>query len=135
MPGRHKGKACLVGMIKRNDFILIGVILILGLAMIVYLNLTKKEGSKVVITVDGEVYDTLPLEEDTVFTVTGKDGTRNTFEIRDGYVDMLDASCPDKICVDHSKIHYNNETIVCLPNRVVLEITGAEENEVDAVTN
>jgi hypothetical protein len=122
-------------MIKKNDFILIGVVLVLGLAVIVYLNLTKEEGSKVVITIDGEVYDTLYLKEDSTYTVKGKDGAYNTFEVKDGYVDMLDASCPDKICVSHSNIHYNNETIVCLPNKVVLEITGAEENGVDAISN
>ncbi len=122
-------------MIKKNDLILIGVILLLGLAVIGYLNLTKEEGSKVVITMNGEVYDTLYLKENTTYTVKGKDGTYNTFEIKDGYVDMLDASCPDKLCVNHSNIHYNNETIVCLPNKVVLQITGAGESEVDAVTN
>ncbi len=122
-------------MIKKNDLILIGVILLLGLAVIGYLNLTKEEGSKVVITMNGKVYDTLYLKENTTYTVKGKDGTYNTFEIKDGYVDMLDASCPDKLCVNHSNIHYNNETIVCLPNKVVLQITGAGESEVDAVTN
>ncbi len=122
-------------MIKKNDLILIGVILLLGLAVIGYLNLTKEEGSKVVITMNGEVYDTLYLKENSTYTVKGKDGTYNTFEIKDGYVDMLDASCPDKLCVNHSNIHYNNETIVCLPNKVVLQITGAGESEVDAVTN
>ncbi len=122
-------------MIKKNDLILIGVILLLGLAVIGYLNLTKEEGSKVVITMNGEVYDMLYLKENTTYTVKGKDGTYNTFEIKDGYVDMLDASCPDKLCVNHSNIHYNNETIVCLPNKVVLQITGAGESEVDAVTN
>ena len=122
-------------MIKKNDLILIGVILLLGLAVIGYLNLTKEEGSKVVITMNGEVYDTLYLKENTTYTVKGKDGTYNTFEIKDGFVDMLDASCPDKLCVNHSNIHYNNETIVCLPNKVVLQITGAGESEVDAVTN
>ena len=84
---------------------------------------------------NGEVYDTLYLKENTTYTVKGKDGTYNTFEIKDGYVDMLDASCPDKLCVNHSNIHYNNETIVCLPNKVVLQITDAGEGEVDAVTN
>ncbi|MDF2486313.1 MAG: putative rane protein [Herbinix sp.] len=122
-------------MIKKNDIILIGVVLLLGLAFIIFINLTKEEGSKVVITVEGEVYDTLYLKENTTYTLELKDGTYNTFEIKDGYVDMSDASCPDKICVNHKSIHYNNETIVCLPNKVVLEVMGSENSGVDAIAN
>jgi hypothetical protein len=122
-------------MIKKNDIILIGVLLILGLAVIAFMSLTKKEGSKVVITVEGEVYDTLYLKEDASYTVKLENGEFNTFEIKDGYVDMLDASCRDKICVNHKDIHYNNETIVCLPNKVVLEVTESEDSGVDAIAN
>jgi hypothetical protein len=122
-------------MIKKNDLILIGVVVVLGLAVILFMNLTKEEGSKVVITVDGELYDTIYLKEDASYTVKLEDGSYNTFEIKDGYVDMLDASCPDKICVNHKSIHYNNETIVCLPNRVVLEVENGEDSDVDAIAN
>ena len=122
-------------MVKKNDLILIGIILILGFAVIAFMNLTKKEGSKVVITVGGEVYDTLYLSDDTSYTVKLKDGSYNTFEIKDGIVDMVDASCPDKICVNHRSIHYNNDTIVCLPTKVVLEVTESEDSDVDAVAN
>jgi len=122
-------------MIKKNDVILIGIILVLGIALIVFMNLTKKEGSRVVITVDGAVYDTLDLNKDTSYTIKGKDGTFNTFQIKDGYVDMLEASCPDEICVKHKKIHYSNETIVCLPNKVVLEVMDTEDSGVDAISN
>lgn len=122
-------------MIKKNDLIMIGVIVILAVAVIAFMNFTKKEGSKVVITVGGEVYDTLYLNEDTSYTVKLEDGSYNTFEIKDGDVDMVDASCPDKICVKHRSIHYNNDTIVCLPNKVVLEVTEAEDSGVDAIAN
>lgn len=48
-------------------------------------------------------------------------------------VSMIEADCPDHYCVDHAAIDKVNETIVCLPHRVVLEITGGgEEKEVDA---
>ena len=122
-------------MIKKNDIILIGAVLILGLAVIVFMNLTKEEGSKVVIKVDGDVYDTLYLTEDTSYTVKLPNGTYNTFEIKDGYVDMLDASCPDKLCVNQKHIHYNNETIVCRPNKVILEVISTENSDVDAIAN
>lgn len=121
--------------IKRNDIILVGSVIILSLIVLLILKVTETEGSKVVITIDGNVYDTLDLNKDTTFTVKGEAGAWNTFEIREGYVKMLDASCPDKLCVMHKKIHFNHETIVCLPNKVVLEVTSKEENEVDMIAN
>ncbi len=122
-------------MIKKNDLLLVGVVVILGLAVILFMNLTKEEGSKVIIKVDGEVYDTLYLSKDTSYTVELEDGTYNTFEIKGGYVDMLDASCPDKLCVNQRHIHFNKETIVCRPNRVILEIDSPETSGVDAIAN
>jgi hypothetical protein len=122
-------------MIKKNDLILVGVVILLGLAVIIFMNVTQSEGSKVVITIDGNVYDTLELKENTTYTIKGDNSEWNNFEIKDGYVNMLDASCPDKLCVNQKDIHYNHETIVCLPNKVVLEVIDGEENEIDIIAN
>lgn len=42
--------------------------------------------------------------------------------ISDGKADMESADCPNQICVHHGAISHTGETIVCLPNRVVIEI-------------
>ena len=42
--------------------------------------------------------------------------------ISDGKADMESADCPNQICVHHSAISHIGETIVCLPNRVVIEV-------------
>ncbi len=122
-------------MIKKNDIILIGVIVVLALAVILFLSLSKKEGSRVVVTVDKKPYQTFDLNKDTTFTVEDGQGGYNTFMIENNTVDMLEASCPDKICVNHKPIRYNHESIVCLPNKVVLTIESEENSEVDAVAN
>lgn len=49
---------------------------------------------------------------------------KNIFEIRGEVVDMIEAECPDQLCVLHNPISKPGETIVCLPNKVVLEIKG-----------
>lgn len=118
---------------KKNDLILIGVILALGLIMLIIFNAAESEGSKVLITVDGREEAVLELNKDTVYVIEGDNGERNVLEIKDGHADMIEASCPDKICVKHRKIRFNNETIVCLPNRVVVRITDGEDSGVDAV--
>ena len=122
-------------MLKKNDLILMIVIVALGVGAILAIHFTKESGSKVRVTLKQEELKTFKLEENTIYTVEGENGAWNTFEIKDGYVDMIDASCPDKLCVAQKRIHYNHETIVCLPNQVVLEIVGGEENAVDSVVN
>lgn len=122
-----------ITVVKKNDIVLIGVILIIGLVLIIIINATKTEGSRVLITVDGKKYAELPLDKDTTFTIKQEDGSINILTVRDGQVDMTEANCPDKICVKHPNIHYNSETIVCLPHKVVLQIVDGEKNETDAV--
>jgi hypothetical protein len=122
-------------MIKKNDVILIGVIIVLALAVILFLNLNKKEGNRVVVRVDGKIYQTFDLNKDTTFTVEDGKGGFNTFVIQNKTVDMLEASCPDKICVNHKPVRYNHETITCLPNKVVLTVESEENSEVDMIAN
>ena len=69
----------------------------------------------------------LALKNDTEFDVSGYQGGTNRIVIQDNAVYMSDADCPDKLCVHTGTIHKTGETIVCLPHRVVVEITGTTD--------
>ncbi|WMJ85695.1 NusG domain II-containing protein [Anaerocolumna sp. MB42-C2] len=118
---------------KRNDIILIIIILVFAAAGLLFMNFTKKDGDMVVVKVDGKVYKELPLNKDTTFEITGVRGGRNLLVIKDGHADVVDATCPDKLCVNQRQIDKDGETIVCLPNKVVVEIESSKESDVDAV--
>jgi hypothetical protein len=118
---------------KKNDFYLLGSIIILIAVGFLLMQLFKNEGRRLIVTIDGKEYMSFYLNEDTTYKIEHDDGEWNTFEIRDGYVKMIDASCPDKLCVKQGKAHYTNERITCLPNGVVLEIFGGEESDLDAI--
>lgn len=120
-------------MIKKNDMILIGVILLICMLAFAFMLFSRKEGSKLIVFVNGQEYKIFSLNEATEFTVRQDDGSFNTFVIENGKVDMTAASCPDKLCVKDRNIHYNNETIVCLPNNVVLQISNGDEADVDII--
>lgn len=120
---------------KKNDFYLISILIFISIAFIIYMQIFKKAGNKAIVYVDGKVYKTFDLNEDTTFTIKLDDDKWNTFVIKDGYLDMIDASCKDLVCVNSKAIHYNNETIVCLPNRVVIEISNSKDNPVDSIVN
>ena len=44
--------------------------------------------------------------------------------ISEGRAHMEEADCPDKSCTRMKEIRFEGESIICLPNRVVLKITG-----------
>ena len=46
----------------------------------------------------------------------------NTVVIKDGLVYMSDATCKNQVCVNTGKISKKGESIVCLPNKVIVEI-------------
>lgn len=54
----------------------------------------------------------------------------NLIEIGDEKVRVIEASCPDQLDVKQGYISKVGEVIVCLPNRLVIEIKGIDD-EVD----
>lgn len=118
---------------KKKDLILICSVLVLAAAFwlvprAVGLFENSKE-QKLRITVSGEEYGTYSLEEDQVIKV----GDTNICEIKDKKVSMLSADCPDQLCIHQRTIQLQGETIVCLPNKVVLEITGTRQTDQEAL--
>ena len=117
---------------KKNDWILVAVILVLaGIGFLIFTNFGRQTAGIVKVTVDGEVFGTYSLKKEQEVEIN----ETNRLIIEDGQVDMIEADCPDQICVEHISISKNKETIVCLPNKVIVEIVGGEDAEIDAVAN
>ncbi len=115
---------------KKNDFILLGIILVVAvLSLGLYTHFAQKDTGMVVITVDGDVFGTYSLKKEQTIKINDS----NELSIRGGLADMMEADCPDQICVKHKAISKNKESIICLPNKVVVEINGGEEAELDSV--
>ena len=113
---------------KKRDIGLIGIVLLIAFLcwFIPYVRgQFTYEKAQLRITVDGEEYGVYSLEEDQVIRI----GDTNEFEIKDGYVTMTEADCPDHLCMKQKRISKTGGTIVCLPNRVVLEIVSRESSE------
>ena len=93
-----------------------------------------QQGAYAVVYSDGKFYKKFDLNQDTEYEID-VNGHKNTLVIKDGKADITEADCPDKLCVKQKSISLKNETIVCLPNKIVVEIEGAEESPYDAVAN
>lgn len=53
----------------------------------------------------------------------------NLLSVEDGKVTMEAADCRDQICVHHVPITSHRESIICLPHKFVVELTGSSESE------
>ncbi len=108
----------------KNDFILIGTVVILTLICIIIFALLTKKGETVKIIVDGKTQYTYNLSDDSEKVVlTGEnDEFQNTVVIENGKAYVESANCPDKICVAHKAISKEGQTIVCLPHKLVVAI-------------
>lgn len=122
-------------LFKRNDIILIGAFLLLAILLSVYLYAYGDEGDKVIVKIDGEVSEEFSLSENINYIIELGDGKYNTLRIQDGYAEITDASCPDQICVNHQPIQKSGESIVCLPNKLVIEIESDSARDIDAIVN
>lgn len=117
---------------KKNDWILVAAILVLaGIGFLIYTSFGRQTAGIVKVIVDGELFGIYSLEKEQEIKINDT----NRMMIKDGQADMIEADCPDQICVDHQTISKNKETIVCLPNKVLVEIVGGEDVEMDAVAN
>ena len=115
---------------KKKDFILAGSILLLaGIWILIRFFMLDSESGSVLITVDGKEYGRYQLSSEQEIQIN----ETNVLEIRDGEAKMKSADCPDQICVHQRAISKNGESIICLPNTVVVSIEGAEDSQIDVV--
>ncbi len=114
--------------IKKADVFLLCVVLLLcAVALPLYL-WGGRSGRTVRVEVDGTLYGRWSLSQDAEIPI----GEHNLLRIQGGEAVMQSADCPDRLCVAHLPISLAGQSIVCLPNRVVVLVEG--EPETDAVT-
>lgn len=118
-------------MKKYDVFFAIAVLVIAGLFSTWYGYLGQQDADQITITVNKEIYGTYLLSEDQEININNT----NYLVIKDHKADMVEADCSDKHCVNQNPISKKGETIVCLPNKVIVEVTSGEEAELDGVAN
>lgn len=121
-------------MFKNKDVILIIAVLLLAGLIAVFLGIYSGEtGETVRIMIDGREYGSYPLGEDSVIEIGNTFGY-NRIVIENEEVFLQEADCPDQYCVEHKAISKTNETIVCLPHKLVVELhVQNREDDFDSI--
>lgn len=114
----------------------------------VFLILYRREGDVVRVSCDGEqlavfAFSAAEIQDRQYYLVWAEDGHMtvsscgnvpeipdegafNLFSVTDGVVQMEAADCRDQICVRHRAVSAVGESIICLPHKLVVEITTGE---------
>lgn len=117
---------------KKGDkllFIVVIAILLVSTIGIYTYKLAFKDNDKIaVIKEDGKVVKTInlsKLKETEKFDI--KNGEHiNTIVAENNKICIIDADCPDKVCIKTGWISDAGESIVCLPNKLIISIEGGE---------
>ena len=86
----------------------------------------KTDAATARITRDGVLLEEIDLNAvDRPYSFTLEDGSgSNTVSVEQGRIRVSEADCPDQICVHQGWISDSALPIVCLPHRLMIEITG-----------
>ena len=109
---------------KKKEIIFFSILFIIAAAVLI---ISRQANSQtqlaVLITVDGEEYMKIDLDDatDESFTIETEYGT-NDVVIFGGEVNVVDADCPTQVCVNTKAASKAGDIIVCLPHKLIIEI-------------
>ena len=119
---------------SKRDVVFLGTLLFICLTSLLAVSIfQKKEGARVRITVDNQTYGIYSLGENQEIPIEIQGEAGNTLKIENQKASMIQATCPDKLCVHQKSISRQGETIVCLPHKVVVEILSEERSDFDSL--
>ncbi len=87
---------------------------------------SRQEGTRALVQVGGQETQELDLSKDQEFWVGDPEIGRNLIRVKDGTVMVVQADCPNKVCVLTGPISQEGEVIACLPHGVVIYIPSSE---------
>lgn len=117
---------------KKKDIIIIAAALLCALALYLVSQVSLgAEASSVVVTVDGREMLRRPLAMENSYEIAQEDGSVNVIRVEGGAVFMQEANCRDGLCIRQGRMKNAAKTIVCLPHKLVVQLTGdAPESDV-----
>ncbi len=120
-------------IITKRD-ILILLVIFAGLIGWAVMTNHSKKAAKAVIIVHSKVYKVVNLNEDKTFKIEWNGKYLMTVQIKDGAIRAKDSTCKNKICVHTGWISKDGQSIVCVPNRIIIYTEGAKPASYDLMT-
>ena len=112
---------------RRGDWIAIGLVAVLAaLMLIAFIPKDQAPAGYAQIYLDGELYKTVSLNEDTTFVI--EDQYTSEITVVNGSISFSASNCPGQDCVHSGSIHTTGRSLVCLPNRVEIRVVAGSDH-------
>lgn len=124
---------------KRTKFwiIIITALFLVSIVASMVVYMFHGNGNTVSIYQDGKLLKQIHLDTVTSpyeFTVKANNGGYNVVFVEQGRICVIDASCPDHVCVNTGWISDGAIPIVCLPNELVIQAVSNETDSIDGAS-
>lgn len=117
---------------KKGDKILIFLVILVSIVMFFIMNNQglEHQNKYISIQVNGDEIKKITLDKSTKSKTypIETDYGYNLIEVKSDSVKVIEADCKDKLDVKQGKINKVGDIIVCMPNRLVVEIKSDKEN-------
>lgn len=120
---------------KKGDkivaILIIALIVVSSIGVFAYRQFSKGSHKVAVIKQDGKIIKTMDLSKVKVknqFRISYNNSHFNLIEVEPGRIRIIDADCPDKVCVKTGWISEPGQTAVCLPHKLIIGIEGTNAN-------
>jgi len=117
------------------DLILIALILIFSTLSIFWISADQirqpLQSKSAIIYQENVKVKEIDLSKDGIISILNG---KMQIEVDKGKIRVLDSDCPNHNCVKMGWIQNKGQTIVCVPNRVLIEIKSEEPQLLDAVS-
>ncbi len=105
------------------------ILLVLSLSLLgLWTVIGAEKGGEVIIEQDGKVVFASPLDQSTQADIEGPLGVTRV-RISEGVVTVVEASCPERLCMAMGSVGRAGEVIACLPNRILIRVVGGEKEQ------
>lgn len=113
-----------IKLFRKNDLIIIAAAAVIALILLIP-NLIHKSNLTASVYVDGKITETIALDGvSEAYTFSPKEGTE--ISVEHGKIRFSSAVCRDKLCVNSGWLTKNGQTAACLPERIVISISGGK---------
>ena len=106
-----------------TDVIVVAALLLLSGILLLCMKVSRQNGACAIVRVSGEEIARYSLDADGTYPLNG--GT-NILVIENRSAHLIEADCPDKLCVKQGVIQYTGQCITCLPNKLTVTVEGVD---------
>jgi hypothetical protein len=115
--------------LKKGDFLLTALLFFASLGALFPVRRLVHHGNTATLYQDGQQVGTFSLQRNQIVPFD-----HFTIEVRNGAIAIIESDCPQKICVHTGAISNPAQTIVCVPNRILVEIASEKPSALNAVS-